>query len=141
MSCIHNDIEEFDQGYETMVGEKGVTLSGGQKQRVAIARSLLARSPIIVFDDSLSALDMKTDAMIQEALQDIAYPMTMLMITHRVASAQNADRILVLEHGRLVQAGTHEELIAQKGLYKRIYDIQKEGGEAYGTAHHEGTGV
>jgi len=141
MSCIHNDIEEFDQGYETMVGEKGVTLSGGQKQRVAIARSLLAKSPIMVFDDSLSALDMKTDAMIQEALQDIRYSMTMLMITHRVASAQNADRILVLEHGRLVQEGTHEELIKQDGLYRRIYEIQKEGGEAYGTAHHEGAGV
>lgn len=141
MSCIHNDIEDFDQGYETMVGEKGVTLSGGQKQRVAIARSLLAKSPIMVFDDSLSALDMKTDAMIQEALQDIRYSMTMLMITHRVASAQNADRILVLEHGRLVQEGTHEELIKQDGLYRRIYEIQKEGGEAYGTAHHEGTGV
>ena len=79
--------------------------------------------------------------MIQEALQDIRYSMTMLMITHRVASAQNADRILVLEHGRLVQEGTHEELIKQDGLYRRIYEIQKEGGEAYGTAHHEGTGV
>ena len=109
--------------------------------RMPIARSLLAKSPIMVFDDSLSALDMKTDAMIQEALQDIRYSMTMLMITHRVASAQNADRILVLEHGRLVQEGTHEELIKQDGLYRRIYEIQKEGGEAYGTAHHEGAGV
>ena len=126
------------EGYEK---RKPSELSGGQKQRVAIARSLLAKSPIMVFDDSLSALDMKTDAMIQEALQDIRYSMTMLMITHRVASAQNADRILVLEHGRLVQEGTHEELIKQDGLYRRIYEIQKEGGEAYGTAHHEGTGV
>ena len=128
-------------GMEERADHKPNELSGGQNQRVAIARSLLAKSPIMVFDDSLSALDMKTDAMIQEALQDIRYSMTMLMITHRVASAQNADRILVLEHGRLVQEGTHEELIKQDGLYRRIYEIQKEGGEAYGTAHHEGTGV
>lgn len=141
MSCIHNDIESFDQGYETMVGEKGVTLSGGQKQRVAIARTLLAKSPIVIFDDSLSALDMKTDAMIQEELNHMDYAMTMLMITHRVASAKHADRILVLDHGRLVQEGTHEELIAQDGLYQKIYEIQKEGGKANGTKSDEGTGI
>lgn len=128
MASIHDDIEAFDQGYDTLVGEKGVTLSGGQKQRVAIARTLLAESPIVIFDDSLSALDTKTDVMIQEALQQKHQDMTLIMITHRVQSAMKADKILVLEHGRQVQYGTHEELIQQQGLYQRIYKLQHVGG-------------
>ncbi len=133
MASIHDDIMKFDAGYDTAVGEKGVTLSGGQKQRVAIARSLLAHSPILIFDDSLSALDMKTDQQIQQALKEIEDPMTMLMITHRVSSASTADHILVLENGHITQYGTHEELIVQEGLYRRIYEIQKEGSERNGT--------
>ncbi|MEG2410886.1 MAG: ABC transporter ATP-binding protein [Erysipelotrichaceae bacterium] len=128
-ACIHNDIATFNLGYDTMVGEKGVTLSGGQKQRVAIARTLLTKSPIIIFDDSLSALDTKTDALIQDALTNLDYSMTMLMITHRVNSARYADKIIVLENGRIAQVGSHEELIHQEGLYQRIYHIQSEGGE------------
>lgn len=131
-ASIHHVIEDFDQGYDTAVGEKGVTLSGGQKQRVAIARTLIAKSPVVIFDDSLSALDTKTDAQIQEALRDLDYAMTMLMITHRTSSAQQADCIIVLEHGQIVQQGTHAELVHQDGLYKRIYDIQNEGGEYHG---------
>lgn len=130
-ASIHHVIETFDQGYDTAVGEKGVTLSGGQKQRVAIARTLLAKSPVVIFDDSLSALDTKTDASIQEALQDMNYDVTMLMITHRTSSAQSADMILVMDKGRIIQQGTHEELLAQEGLYKRIYTIQNEGGEEH----------
>ncbi|MEG0094646.1 MAG: ABC transporter ATP-binding protein, partial [Erysipelotrichaceae bacterium] len=128
-ACIHKDIATFNLGYDTMVGEKGVTLSGGQKQRVAIARTLLTKSPIIIFDDSLSALDTKTDALIQDALTNLDYSMTMLMITHRVNSARYADKIIVLENGRIAQVGSHEELIHQEGLYQRIYHIQSEGGE------------
>ncbi|MEG1638533.1 MAG: ABC transporter ATP-binding protein [Erysipelotrichaceae bacterium] len=128
-ACIHKDIATFNLGYDTMVGEKGVTLSGGQKQRVAIARTLLTKSPIIIFDDSLSALDTKTDALIQDALTNLDYSMTMLMITHRVNSARYADKIIVLENGSIAQVGSHEELIHQEGLYQRIYHIQSEGGE------------
>lgn len=128
MASIHDTIMDFDKGYDTAVGEKGVTLSGGQKQRVAIARTLLSKSPIIIFDDSLSALDTKTDQMIQQALQTLEQEMTMLMITHRVSSASKADMIIVLQDGKVSQMGTHEELIQQAGLYKRIYHIQQEGG-------------
>lgn len=131
-ASIHHVIEEFENGYETEVGEKGVTLSGGQKQRLAIARSLLLQSPIVVFDDSLSALDSKTDAMIQDALNQLNYTVTTLMITHRINTARNADQILVLDHGRIVQSGTHDSLIHEEGLYKRIYEIQSEGGEFNG---------
>lgn len=128
-ASIDHVIRQFDQGYETEVGEKGVTLSGGQKQRVAIARTLMLKSPIIVFDDSLSALDSKTDAAIQASLNELDYPVTTLMITHRVNSAKNADQIIVLDEGRIVQCGTHDELIAQEGIYRRIYEIQNEGGD------------
>ncbi len=127
LASIHDVIETFDQGYDTEVGERGVTLSGGQKQRIAIARTIINESPIVIFDDSLSALDTKTDANIQEALKTISADMTMLIITHRVNSARGADKIIVLDEGRIAQIGTHEELIHQEGLYKKIHDIQNEG--------------
>ena len=130
-ASIDHVIQEFDQGYDTEVGEKGVTLSGGQKQRVAIARTLILKSPIVVFDDSLSALDSKTDAAIQKALNELDYPVTTLMITHRINSAKSADQIIVLDEGRVVQQGTHDELIHQEGIYKRIYEIQNEGGDSF----------
>lgn len=129
MASIHDTIMQFDQGYDTAVGEKGVTLSGGQKQRVAIARTLLSHSPIIIFDDSLSALDTKTDRTIQEALDAMDDSLTTLMITHRVSSASKADIILILQNGEIAQMGRHEELIRQEGLYQRIYEIQTNGGE------------
>lgn len=125
---IHDVIEEFDEGYETEVGEKGVTLSGGQKQRIAIARTIINDAPIVIFDDSLSALDTKTDAMIQKELAKMSNQITMLMITHRVSSAMNADKIIVLDQGRIAQIGTHEQLCKQEGIYKKINDIQNEGG-------------
>ena len=130
---VHEVIAEFDRGYDTLVGEKGVTLSGGQKQRIAIARTVLSPQPILIFDDSLSAVDTQTDAKIRAALKEVQSQTTTLIITQRVASAMDADLILVLEQGRITQAGTHAQLLEQDGLYRRIVEIQtarmNEGGE------------
>ena len=130
---MHEVIAEFDRGYDTLVGEKGVTLSGGQKQRIAIARTVLSPQPILIFDDSLSAVDTQTDAKIRAALKEVQSQTTTLIITQRVASAMDADLILVLEQGRITQAGTHAQLIEEDGLYRRIVEIQtarmNEGGE------------
>ena len=112
------------QRYETIVGERGVTLSGGQKQRVAIARTLMLDTPIIVFDDSLSAVDTETDRKIREALRDKTQNKTVILISHRIVSLMEADNILVLEKGEAVQFGTHAELVSQDGIYKRIYKAQ-----------------
>lgn len=130
-ASIHEDIMEFAKGYETEVGERGVTLSGGQKQRVAIARTLLAKSKVIIFDDSLSALDAKTDESIQSALNNLSYDVTTVMITHRIQTAKEADVIIVIDDGRVVQTGTHEQLIHESGLYQRVYEIQTQGGDSY----------
>lgn len=129
ISHIHNVIQSFEEGYDTEVGEKGVTLSGGQKQRIAIARTIINDAPIVIFDDSLSALDTKTDALIQKELAAMSNDITMLMVTHRVSSAMNADMIVVLNEGKIAQMGTHEQLIQQEGIYKKINAIQNEGGE------------
>ncbi len=123
-AAVHDVILEFDKGYDTIVGERGVSLSGGQRQRVAIARTLLSNHPILVFDDSLSAVDTETDAAIRHALSHRAKDRTTFIITHRIASILDADRILVLDHGRIVQQGTHDELVNQPGLYRRTWEIQ-----------------
>ena len=114
----------FKEGYETRVGEKGVTLSGGQKQRLVIARTIISKAPILVFDDSLSAVDTETDINIRSALKKRQDQSTTLIITHRVATAKDADKIIVLEQGKIVQMGTHGKLLLEDGLYRRIYDIQ-----------------
>lgn len=124
VASVHNVITSFEKGYDTIVGEKGVTLSGGQKQRVAIARMLMQKAPIIILDDSMSAVDTETDAAIRDALQARRDGCTTFIISHRITTLSRADKILVLEGGRLVQTGTHEELLKQDGLYKRIADIQ-----------------
>ena len=118
-------IDSFEKGYETLVGEKGVTLSGGQKQRLAIARSILAQSPILVFDDSLSAVDAQTDRYIREALLQVSKEVTTIIITHRINSAKEADRILVIDQGRIVEEGNHASLMADQNLYYRIAKIQE----------------
>ncbi len=131
IASVHNVISDFDQGYETLVGEKGVTLSGGQKQRIAIARTIVNNSPVLIFDDSLSAVDTETDAAIRSGLKQLSKDVTTLIITHRVNTAMEADMILVLEDGLITQRGTHAELSTQEGLYKRIVAIQDAiGGEA-----------
>ncbi|MDD2561090.1 MAG: ABC transporter ATP-binding protein [Eubacteriales bacterium] len=117
-------ISESEKGWETLVGERGVTLSGGQKQRAAIARTLLKGSDILVFDDSLSAVDTQTDALIRRNLKERRKGVTAIMISHRILTLKEADRILVLEDGRLGQEGSHRELIARPGLYQRINNIQ-----------------
>ncbi|WP_409229030.1 ABC transporter ATP-binding protein [Gudongella sp. SC589] len=124
VASIHNDIISFDKKYETMVGERGVSLSGGQKQRMAIARAIIAETPIVIFDDSLSAVDTETDMEIRKALEKRKNIATTFVISHRISTVSNADKIIVLDKGRIIQSGTHSELISQEGLYRRIYDIQ-----------------
>ena len=124
VASIHDVIMGFENGYDTIVGERGVTLSGGQKQRVAIARMIMQKAPILIFDDSMSAVDTETDAAIREALKLRRKDSTTFIISHRITTLCEADNILVLENGRLVQQGTHEELLKQDGLYKRIAYIQ-----------------
>jgi ATP-binding cassette subfamily B protein len=121
---VHENIMDFADGYATLVGERGVTLSGGQRQRVAIARALLMDPTFLVLDDSLSAVDTKTESRILRALAARKGKQTTILIAHRLSSARLADRIIVLEGGRLVQEGTHEELLASEGLYRRLWAIQ-----------------
>lgn len=123
-AAIHDVIMTFPDGYNTVVGEKGVTLSGGQKQRVAIARTLLKDPHILIFDDAVSAVDTETEAHIHAALERLRQGRTTFMIAHRIQTVMRADKILVLEHGRIIQQGSHRELLAQDGIYRRIYDVQ-----------------
>ena len=121
---IHDDILSFDKGYETLVGEKGVTLSGGQKQRLAIARMLVLNKAVLIFDDSLSAVDTKTDLMIRNALKQENELFTSIIITHRITTAKEANKIIVIENGHISAIGTHDELANKEGLYKNLWDIQ-----------------
>lgn len=123
-AAIHTDITTFNQGYHTLVGEKGVTLSGGQKQRIAIARMLVLEKPIMIFDDSLSAVDTKTDMDIRNALKNKNTQLTSIIITHRITTAKEADKIIVLENGSVSAIGTHKELSQKDGLYKSLWEIQ-----------------
>lgn len=128
IACLDSAVEGFPSGYDTFVGERGVTLSGGQKQRAAIARTLVQDTPILIFDDSLSAVDTETDATIRARLAGREGRATTLLISHRTATLMHTDRIVVLDRGRVAEIGTHEELLAKNGIYRRIYDIQN-GGE------------
>jgi ATP-binding cassette subfamily B protein len=117
-------VQGLPKGYDTWVGERGVTLSGGQKQRLAIARTLLLDPPILILDDSTSSVDMGTEYMIQQALVDVMHDRTTFVIAHRVSTVRNADLVIVLDKGQVVESGSHDELMEMDGFYRRIHDLQ-----------------
>lgn len=125
-ACVHDSIVRFDNGYATLVGERGVTLSGGQRQRVALARAILRDPPILLLDDALSAVDTQTESLILEALRSRRGRATTLVIAHRLTTLMQAEQIIVLDHGRVVQSGTHATLLDEEGLYRRLWQIQSD---------------
>ncbi|MFC8058113.1 ABC transporter ATP-binding protein [Bacillus cereus] len=125
IACIHNDILQFSEGYETVVGERGVSLSGGQKQRISIARALLTNAEILILDDCLSAVDAKTEETILNALKRERAGKTTIITAHRLSAIQHANLILVVDEGKIVQRGTHEQLMEENGWYKEMYESQQ----------------
>ena len=123
-AAFEETADSFTDGFDTFVGERGVTLSGGQKQRAAIARMLTKKTPIMIFDDSMSALDTETDAKIRSALREKLGDSTVIIVSHRITTLMQADMILVMEDGRITERGTHTELIKNGGLYSRVYELQ-----------------
>ncbi|MDR1837904.1 MAG: ABC transporter ATP-binding protein/permease, partial [Treponema sp.] len=122
---IHDDIMAMPEGYRTQVGERGVKLSGGQKQRIAIARAVLCQAPVLILDEATASVDVHTEAQIQQAINEIAGTRTIVTIAHRLSTVRNADVIFVFEKGRIVQSGSHAELIEQDGLYRKLCRIQE----------------
>jgi len=127
VAMVHETIEGFAEGYNTIIGERGVTLSGGQKQRVAIARMLASNAPVMIFDDSLSAVDTETDARIRAALRHRVKDAAVIIISHRISSLMQADKILVLKGGTVEDIGSHRELMEREGTYRRIFEMQAAG--------------
>ena len=126
-ACIHENIIAFPDGYDTIVGERGVGLSGGQKQRISLARAMAIKPSILILDDTTSAVDLETEKHIQESLEHLEFTCTKIIIAQRISSTRKADRILVLKDGRIEEEGTHAELIAKKGYYYELVKLQ--GGE------------
>lgn len=121
---LHEQIMHFPDGYETLVGERGVTLSGGQKQRLAIARTILLDPPILILDDATSSVDVETERLIQRAMVAVMRGRTTFVIAHRLSTVREADLILILQDGEIVERGTHRDLLTQRGLYQDIYELQ-----------------
>ena len=126
---VLNNILDFKEGFQTRVGERGITLSGGQKQRVSIARAIARQPKILIMDDALSAVDTKTENSILNAMQRIMKGRTSIIISHRVSSAKLADKVVMLDDGRVIEQGTHEELLALNGAYRELHDKQLTGEE------------
>jgi ATP-binding cassette subfamily B protein len=126
----HDFILALPEGYDTLVGQRGANLSGGQKQRIAIARALLIKPAVLILDDSTSAVDVETETRIQEALDDLLRDRTRIVIAQRISTVLNADKILVLDEGRIVAEGTHRELLVSSPIYRDIYDSQLGSGVA-----------
>ena len=123
-AVVHENIINFSEGYETILGERGITLSGGQKQRVSIARAFIKSPQILLLDDCLSAVDTETEEEILNNLEKITKNRTTIIVSHRISSAKNADHIIVLEAGKIMQEGTHNQLIRKNGHYKALYEKQ-----------------
>ena len=121
----HEFIMDLPNGYETQVGERGVKLSGGQKQRIAIARVFLKNPPLLILDEATSALDLESEHLIQEALEKLAKDRTTFIVAHRLSTITHADRIVLIEHGEIKEVGTHQQLMAKKGLYYNLYQVQE----------------
>jgi ATP-binding cassette subfamily B protein len=124
MAAADQFIRRLPQGYDTPIGERGITLSGGQRQRIAIARAILRNAPLLLLDEATSALDAESETLVQGALERLMQDRTTLVIAHRLATVLSCDRILVLDHGKIVEEGTHESLAANGGLYARLAKLQ-----------------
>jgi len=124
MADVHDNILSFPDGYDTQLGERGISLSGGQKQRVSIARALIKQAKIYLFDDCLSAVDTETEEVILENIKKLTAHKTSLIVSHRISTIKHADRIIVIEDGKIVQEGTHAELVEKEGFYKHLYHEQ-----------------